>query len=492
MKEGWVNKQLSRRTLLKGALTVGTGLAAALALGCEEEGKIPTLPTRVGTSPTPEAKTTPEKESLKLLWQTGFRRGKFSSLEWRGAGFEEKRLKPFLISSDGVYLTDTVGKFTKLDLDSGQPSWPIPWENAGTPLAESDGVIAVAREDLDRIYGLDINDGVEVWKYKAEGKFDSEAPPVIFDDLIYFLEKGNYTIRVGEVNPSTGVTIRLQTTDDELQRYAPTNFGYGIYEKLGPVTNERILLNGLGDGNPWFGIDRQTGEIVWVKRGEYTRLQVANSKLIFTPFTEGFTKKIITIDILTGDEKRFPILESYLGYFPGVVVGNKAVISRVSEATGTLGFKTLDLVTGEVSPLVEASELLGSSGEILYLAKKDAILAHNANTNQILWENDEVIPEELLTADEEQAFVSTKENNIVALDTQTGSRIWKFEFGKPVPSVLLTENSLILGTSQLFFLDRKTGQQRQPPLSVGDSVVTIQSEDKLLFVEGTKTLTVLG
>ena len=131
---------------------------------------------------------------------------------------------------------------------------------------------------------------------------------------------------------------------------------------------------------------------------------------------------------------------------------------------------------------------------MIYLTsqKEDAILAFNTNTGKIIWENDEVLPKTLLASSEKEIFLFDQNGDIVALDAITGAKLWKFEFGRSIPSAILTNEALIFGTSSIYFIDRKTGQQKQPPLPVGDGVVAIHPKEKLLFVEGAETLTTLG
>lgn len=483
-KESFLSKKISRRTLLASSALASAGLVAACG-----ESKLSKISKEIASRPaqTSEPIPTKETEQFQLLWQQGLRRGKYSWLENYRIG--RRKINPFLAGVDGVYLTNSSGQFTKLDTETGAPLWPVSWENAGTPLIEAGGFVAVAREDVERFYILKSDTGEEFWRYKADGKLD--RVPIIFDNLIYFIDRASGAFfKAGEIDPQKSTVGIWQPTAADEQKYGGI---YGLlfdsYGDFLTITDKRVVLSEGGFSELLFGLDRQTWNTVWVTEANMTSMALTPEKIVYEPFTGGAASDLIVIDILTGTEQRFNILKPYAESFRGSVLGNKAVIYENYNHS----IKTFDLVTGEFSPSVPASEILGNFGEVLYLSpRSDSVVAYHTSTNQVLWENDEVLPKQLLAASDSEVFIFDNQGNIVALNSQTGARLWKFEFGASISEPLLTDEALIFGTSQVFILDRKTGGYAQPPIPVSNPVVQIHQKEKKIFVESSETLTVLG
>jgi len=496
-----LDRRVTRRAAVVGIPVTLAGIGLAIA-ACDEgakeseiarqRGKIPEKPA---TPIKPEASPAPESE-LRLLWQEGFVRGKFSWLD-RGS------LAPFSIGSDGIFLTNSDGKFTKLNLETGKPSWPVPWENAGTPLIESAGVIAVARHDLDRFYGLDSKTGTEVWKYKAEGRLD--RTPIIFDHLIYSIDRrgsveiGESFFKVEEIDPVTGkIETKLQWPpqygQSDIEMYSVEY--YASYGDFANVSNKYIILHG-GTLSPLLILNRNTGEIINPVNiggcgGQY---HLSMEKLVTGTTSCGPIYRLAVYDL----NKEAQLIWSLDDREPSGGHGLEMVINdKILFSTGT-EFEALSISDGQTIWKLPKSYLgrkirdgLAAENLLFESPKGDGILALNVITGQIVWENDEVIAKEVLTADGEQVFVLTKEGDLVALDSKSGVRFWKLKLGTPNLVTLLTEKSLVFGRTNLFSVDRKTGEYDQPPISVGDSIVAIHQINNQLFVESSETLTVLG
>ena len=104
-----MRQRLSRRAVLRGSALGTAGLAAAIALGCEEEEKAPT-PTATGTAPAATATATPTA-AAKFGGSTVMSNGNFTAI-----------LDPHTDLNSAIFIWNQIGNTA---IYSDGPTWKM-------------------------------------------------------------------------------------------------------------------------------------------------------------------------------------------------------------------------------------------------------------------------------------------------------------------------------------------------------------------------------
>ena len=220
-----------------------------------------------------------------------------NSLKWKKNIYSkiEKKKKPILIfqiNNDKLIVTDSLGKFYSLNVNTGKLLW------SKTNNAPFNSEIKI---DGNRVYITDIENvlrcfslknGKELWFIKTEKIFlksQKKTSIVIVDNLIIF---GNSAGDISAVNKNDGELIwQISTNNKNLKK------GKTLLK-----TSELIVYKNYvffsNNSNQAYLIDLISGSIVWKQDiNSFIKSSIINN-LIFTITTNGF---LVVTDLTTGN-----------------------------------------------------------------------------------------------------------------------------------------------------------------------------------------------
>jgi outer membrane protein assembly factor BamB len=340
-----------------------------------------------------------------------------------------------------------------------------------------------------RIYGIDAETGAELWKYKTTANIWN--PPIVAGDSVYFLDQAGYPYRsfaVGELNGMTGnVSIKFSEGKDGV---------YPTYGDFVDIIGNRIVLMETASPRLVTVLDKDSGNVITTVDVSCTlRPSFSNGLMLLSESKCGWNYSHTQVfDLNTGTL----LWAKEEGYSIGIgeikVTGDKFIIKADDGLHGFSLKEGTKLWQLPVYDFINEEPNVGSQDGILLLKslRGDSVLGLDTGSGQILWENDEVYSaDKIIAQDLDAVFLLTESGEMLALDSKTGRKLWKFQSGTQISPVIFGENELIFGSTQVFVLDRQTGQLKQQPISVSDRVVAIYPKGELTFVEGENTLTVL-
>jgi len=240
-----------------------------------------------------------------------------------------------------------------------------------------------------------------------------------------------------------------------------------------------------------YGLDTTTGSLVWQFPTE------KDNQLFF------YAPPLVTDDMVyVGDlEKNFHKLDKETGLAEWTFSeGQGYYIGQAAEDNGSVYAPSNDgnlyaiSDQGDLQWVFETGHYLWSqpqvSPEAIYLGSMDHHVYAISKSGEELWSftmAGAVVGAPVLSADGDTLFVGSVGNEMVALDTSSGERLWKFDANHSVwASPLLTEGTLYFADSggNLYALDPTTGQMNWPaPIRFSGSVVggLTATEDGFVF-----------
>ncbi|MSQ40110.1 MAG: hypothetical protein EXR55_00285 [Dehalococcoidia bacterium] len=149
-----------------------------------------------------------------------------------------------VVAKGRVLVGSSDGRFYSLDQESGQPAWP-PFETGdkiwSTPTVSGDIVYFGSLDH--RVYALRIDDGVEVWRFQAEGGF--VASPEVVEGKAYV---GALDRRLYALDAATGRKV--------------WEFTGGNWFWAKPASDGKLVYAGNVDGFV-YALDARTGKEAW-------------------------------------------------------------------------------------------------------------------------------------------------------------------------------------------------------------------------------------
>src|SRR5699024_4324343 len=257
------------------------------------------------------------------------------------------------IYDDGtIYISSTIDGDTEvaaLDINDGKTKWTTMVAGSsyfGAALA--DDRLILGSQDGQTLYALSIEDGEELWHFKASDEGFASLPSVV-DDVVYafstdFDDKG--TLWALDV-----------TSGEELWKVE----GIGDTQAASPVVYDDVVVVSSASIPVLKGFDRHSGELLWENNQVNTTVNngaVTSNGLSFIAYQTSMLK---VIDLISGDMLEQRRLDSSSTASPAIVSGQVVVGAErslnVFSSPGVLSGKIND---ADGAPLEGFARLIGT------------------------------------------------------------------------------------------------------------------------------------
>lgn len=371
------------------------------------------------------------------------------------------QLPPLLATDNALYINGANHQLSKIDLFSGQPAWPQPWENAGSPIAVWDNTVWVIREGGERLYVLDQKTGEQIKRIDLASVFLN--PPVQFGNTFFFLSQ-----------------------TEMLQDYTQ-------------VINHSLAKLDLASGQI-----ETVSEILRSGRGAQLRLAAINNRFAAITFSGFGTYGQITaiVDHRTGQVYKPDATDASNSY--GYITESGILIRMLQRGGGAIvpqSLSALDVTTNrEVwkNPRTFSWPPLWTQDNLLLMGLASPartqvknLIAIHPQTGETIWENDEIELNSVLDVTQTAIFVKANKS-IFALSRSDGTkRLWRYDFSGRSLAAGIMGTTLVIGEEEnLTIIDIANGNVRNRiklnfvpnKLVVKDKFVVAQGDKRAALV----------
>ncbi|MBI3289823.1 PQQ-binding-like beta-propeller repeat protein [Candidatus Microgenomates bacterium] len=411
----------------------------------------------------------PERGKTSILWQTNIE-------SFKDPFSNSIAASPLLVTEDSILLTRSSDKrFVKLDLKSGNISWPEPWDNAGTPIATVDNKIWILREGKKRIYPLSISDGKQASeRLDIPEEFNLSLPILVKENRIYLLlsrslQSGGTSSLVSQIGFIDGESGKYTSLVNHQER----NVTYVLLPRVKDISSKVIVITSPTPGGdvPYMIINTKDGSMMDMK-----------GKLDL-PFMPGFATQVFYLGL--ADENKIVLL------FTNVTFQNRAL------ATAVVAIDELRNLVWTLPEPIKAPILKFADNLLLASSQRgDALVAIEGSSGKVSI-NDEIEPEKALAVDQNFVYILTKNAVLSLFRASIGSRpSWRSDFPQQqkatAPRGIIFGEELVISDSQkLTFIHKETGKPTRSPLPINFEAKNLQASGDYLVVEGENKVVVI-
>jgi len=225
-----------------------------------------------------------EPSTGKEVWEQNFAtyrdEGYLSGISRLWSDGESARLSGGLtLAYEKVFVGTENGDVLALDAKTGELSWRItlPGEVLAAPAVDSNVVVVNTGSGV--MYGLDANDGKELWRY------ESEVPPLSLRGIAAPTVANGGAI-IGTATGKVAVTI-VETGQLAWEQTIAAPSGATELERIADIDSKTLVLGGLLYTISYDGtlaaIELRSGRVVWKREYEsYRRISIDGNSLFVT------------------------------------------------------------------------------------------------------------------------------------------------------------------------------------------------------------------
>jgi hypothetical protein len=397
-------------------------------------------PRPTGLPKVPIASPTIEKQEVlpKKLWEITIQQSQL------GLAITRVPTPNFQVASGQLFVTDTQGMLTEIDVKTGRPVWQ--WTNKGIPLAYGGDILYVLHGETPRIYAIGIPNKQEVDKFNLPeslvGSLNSRQIgqnikfPIITKEKVAYLEMPSGTIGV---YPGTHAIFPINNRQ-VISATKTTN----LYKQVIAGTNSIVTVDYLTSPNS--SEQKAINTSSYAFNSDYVVITEINTK----PESGSVITGVKLIDGASWTQN----FES--GWKP-VHVGKDFVVIEKRQNREPVSYKLLGLQTGDTVMSFDTD----SSEPHNVMSFEGWILASHAKTGTIafkdgrkMWVNDEVLGALRCVAEVGGNLILTRggvssgtfgeqldvTGTVWALDGKTGKLSWR-----PIQFDKFTANSIRIG-----------------------------------------------
>lgn len=371
------------------------------------------------------------------------------------------QLPPLLATDNALYVNGHNHQLAKINFSDGQPAWPQPWENAGSPIAAFGDTVWVIREGGERLYVLSQKTGEQI--KRIDFKSALLNLPVQLGNAFFFVSQ-------------------TEASQNSM-----------------PVINHSLTKLDLASGQ----IDTAS-EVFRSGSGTQLRLQAINNRFAVITFSGFGTYGQIAaiVDHRTGQVYKPDAMDASNSY--GHITENGILIRMLQRGGGAIvsqSLSALDVVTNrEVwkDPKVFSWPPLWTQDNLLLMGLASPartqvknLIAIHPQTGETIWENDEIELNSVLDVTPTAIFVKANKS-IFALSRSDGTkRLWRYDFNGRSLAAGIMGTTLVIGEEEnLTIIDIANGNVRNRiklnfvpnKLVVKDKFVVAQGDKRAALV----------
>lgn len=419
---------------------------------------------------------------------------KTGNVIWKGRTFSDSyytqagaKYTPVVSSTN--MLIQTRGKLFNFDLANGTLINQVALNKEATK--DSSSQIAVIRNNLHSLFGVDSASGLPVWKYQTKAPLMNQ--PFSNDQFTFAINQDNEVVKLENNNGAVvwkqllPFTLRGQITFDNHALYVGTKSAQLLainqadgsilwktqplpmepraYEQFSePLIHKDIVILGSASSKI-FGIDKNTGELLWQSN--------THDWLRSTPI-------IINDQLFVADLS---------GYVYAYSVSKQGLHHLWKQKVSDHGF---------------TAALVGSEYGLLASDRNMMLYSIALNTGQVQWQHSQLdgawVNDQFFAAGEisgQQSsptivdsilYIASPDGFVNAVDVNSGEEIWRFETKSSCsPSPTVAEGKVFVGQTyesygEYFALDSKTGQPIWQSSQLGNVWISAAYDNGKLFL----------
>lgn len=315
------------------------------------------------------------------------------------------------VVSGYIFIGDSSNSLLALNATNGAVIWDFRTEGfvSASPTA-ANGVV-YAGDNSGNLYAINASTGTEIWKYTSWG---FPGTPTVADGRVY-VRLGSISSNVYCLNASNGNEIWNYTTQGSIS-YPVVEGGY-VYISSGQPDNNIYALNA------------STGAKIWnFTTGLSPSYPIVSENTLYVDIGDN-DHVVYALDALSGIQKWNYTTNSSTGSMY-VVAGDTIYISC---ASGTV--YTLNALTGNKMWSYITEGPIGWNpivlGNILYVASGGStdgnVYALDTSTGSLIWKRNVGTYWYYLAVGKDTVYIIEKDGNVYALDALTGAEIWDYQ-----------------------------------------------------------------